>query len=138
MFEKMAVQQWNTPRGNLRCDICEKDFSCNSTLTRHMRIHSDNKIFKCPFCSYSGHRKDNLGSHMKSHSLVKSYSCSLCPYSTNFSVSMKKHMKTNHPFNEDDFFRSSDVNLPNAEFSEFEETSDFTPVQSSVKFSDFL
>ena len=37
-------------------------------LRRHYKIHSDDKPYKCPLCSYKCRRRDALNGHMRIHS----------------------------------------------------------------------
>ncbi len=37
-------------------------------LRRHYKIHSDDKPYQCPLCSYKCRRRDALNGHMRIHS----------------------------------------------------------------------
>lgn len=49
------------------CDICGKSFLQQGTYTRHQRVHTGVKPFKCPFCTneWRCSRKDNMLRHVK-------------------------------------------------------------------------
>ena len=47
-----------------KCDKCNKNFSTNSNLERHiLNIHNNEKNFKCEFCDFKCHQKLNLNKH---------------------------------------------------------------------------
>ncbi|GBN70684.1 hypothetical protein AVEN_171541-1 [Araneus ventricosus] len=49
------------------CDICQKVFSRRDNLTRHRKIHEDQKVFICNICQKKFGRKDVLNRHKKTH-----------------------------------------------------------------------
>ncbi|MPC87736.1 Zinc finger protein 516 [Portunus trituberculatus] len=49
------------------CHICKREFPFPSKLTEHMRTHTGEKPFACPFCPFRTSLKWNLKSHMSRH-----------------------------------------------------------------------
>ena len=49
------------------CDICGKEFSRHFHLKRHRIIHTGEKPYGCPHCSYRASRKDSLDYHVLLH-----------------------------------------------------------------------
>ncbi|GAB1608742.1 hypothetical protein Ahia01_001158600 [Argonauta hians] len=50
------------------CRICGRNFCRKALLRRHLSVHSGQKDFLCPFCSYATSHKSNLERHQKVHS----------------------------------------------------------------------
>ena len=46
------------------CPICGLKMAGNCELTRHMRTHTGEKPFACPYCSHQANRKYNLKMHI--------------------------------------------------------------------------
>ena len=47
------------------CPVCGKLFCYKSEFLRHVRTHTGEKPFKCPFCSFSSAQTSNLNAHIK-------------------------------------------------------------------------
>lgn len=62
------------------CPFCDKEFSRNSTLARHVQNHRGEKEFKCSTCPRAFHRRDLLRRHAALHDSGERYVCgtSLC------------------------------------------------------------
>ncbi|CAL4095859.1 unnamed protein product, partial [Meganyctiphanes norvegica] len=70
---------------------CSKEFKKPSDLVRHMRIHTNDKPFKCTKCFRAFAVKSTLVAHMKTHSLVKDYSCDKCSKKFATATSLRVH-----------------------------------------------
>ena len=57
----------NTPKDAFKCNACERVFSRNYDLKRHMQSLHENERFQCDVCEKYFARKDNLLRHKKNH-----------------------------------------------------------------------
>ncbi|XP_050396148.1 zinc finger protein 341 [Patella vulgata] len=61
--------------GQFQCTVCWKKFKTEHYLKMHLLIHTGEKPFSCNICSHSFNRKDKLKRHMLIHDTVKKYRC---------------------------------------------------------------
>lgn len=61
------------------CPVCQKPFRTEHYLNMHRVIHSDHKPYTCEVCSASFNRRDKLSRHNLSHENAKRYKC---PFTT--------------------------------------------------------
>lgn len=47
------------------CPVCPKGFRSKLDMERHMRTHTGEKPFKCPYCSHRSATKGNLKAHIR-------------------------------------------------------------------------
>ncbi|XP_006635731.1 zinc finger protein 516 [Lepisosteus oculatus] len=51
------------------CNICGKSFPFQSSLSQHMRKHTGDKPYKCPYCDHRASQKGNLKIHIRTHKM---------------------------------------------------------------------
>ncbi|EEC19525.1 regulator of sex-limitation, putative [Ixodes scapularis] len=74
------------------CSLCQRSFSKEAHLHRHMDKHASRKD-QCPVCQLlcsSGHQ---LQIHMRTHTGEKPYACDLCPRRFTKQVNLKRHLQ---------------------------------------------
>lgn len=68
---------------SIQCPHCDKMFKNTSTLKQHVRIHEDQRQYRCDTCGVGFNRRDGLRLHMKVHEKsgsrgLKECSCQIC------------------------------------------------------------
>ena len=51
--------------GNIKCYLCDKEFSSQGNLKRHQDIHRNIKRYECDLCLQRFRRKDGMKTHRK-------------------------------------------------------------------------
>ncbi|KAK2719275.1 zinc finger protein 2-like [Artemia franciscana] len=77
-----------------QCEICGKTFTDRSSLSYHLKTHTDQRTFKCEVCPKLFRcfktRKEHSKIHMKDR--VKSFGCQLCNKRYYSSTGLRHHM----------------------------------------------
>jgi len=73
--------------GKFKCKVCQKGFSLQRLLNRHMKCHSDVKRYLCTFCG----KGFNDTFDTRTHTGVRPYKCNLCEKSFTQRCSLESH-----------------------------------------------
>ncbi len=87
--------QTHSKTREFRCETCQKKFTREDALKRHLMIHKNEISFDCPECGKKFGRKDNMLSHLSNH--TRSFTCSHCEEVFTTKQNLKQHMKVKHP-----------------------------------------
>ena len=94
------------------CELCGKSYNKKVELTQHMYHHSgEEKPYACDYCEYRCVRLDYLKKHVKTHTQEKLYKCSICSAAFSLRDTLIIHMKRQHGFVNPDKIEKVDRNI---------------------------
>ena len=74
------------------CEYCDRQFTCKSWFTVHMRSHSRERPFKCDQCLKAFGAKKSLKTHVRRvHEGEKRFKCDMCPKSFFLKNDFERH-----------------------------------------------
>ncbi|XP_054744743.1 zinc finger protein 628 isoform X1 [Anastrepha obliqua] len=73
------------------CELCNKTFGHEVSLSQHRAVHNVEKVFECKQCGKRFKRSSTLSTHLLIHSDTRPYPCSYCGKRFHQKSDMKKH-----------------------------------------------
>lgn len=77
-----------------KCKVCDKIFTKNFSLTRHMLLHTGHRPFKCSICSYGFIQKSDLLRHEATHKAEYNFHCLYCTKRFKTKKNLQCHLTT--------------------------------------------
>ena len=82
--------------GRYECEPCQKTFTHQSKLSRHIQSMHEGIKYACDECDYQATQQAHLTIHIQSkHEGVK-YGCNQCDYQATHQSNLKKHIQSKH------------------------------------------
>ena len=81
LSQNSETAETNLDNLHFKCKVCNKVFTKNSSLKRHLNTHNVLKdLYNCTYCEEKFSRKDNFERHVKLHieKKIDQYNCTYC------------------------------------------------------------
>ena len=88
-----AIVENDQANTQFQCHMCEKSFSEERDLIKHVKSHGVLKPYKCEFCGQSFSNRSRFTKHVKAHSKTNTYKCHSCGMSFVWESKLLKHLK---------------------------------------------
>ena len=82
----------DTATHSFNCDICDKEFSAERLLRKHLAVTHSEAMFECKVCKKKMKNETYLKSHMLIHSGELPYECNVCDAKFNRKDKLKRHI----------------------------------------------
>ncbi|KAJ8706877.1 hypothetical protein PYW07_012955 [Mythimna separata] len=83
----------HTDEKSFKCDVCQISFIRKNHLTNHLRTHTREKPFECKQCQLSFSQKVHLTNHIRMHTGEKPYKCEECQLCFSRKDYLTRHMR---------------------------------------------
>ena len=93
---KKKTRGKNILRKSYNCDFCIKTSTMQSSMIRHMKMHTGEKPFGCKLCTKYFTTTSSLSIHQTVHTGELSVFCEDCGKRYNNNYTLKKHMRKAH------------------------------------------
>ncbi|XP_061727869.1 zinc finger protein 271-like [Cydia pomonella] len=91
-----SLEKHLTVHNQVKCSVCEKELKTQANLARHMLVHTGERPFPCSFCSRRFTQKSVLIKHERIHTGEMPYECEMCLKKFSRSFTLENHLKRIH------------------------------------------